>query len=236
MKNALICSILGLFFISCGPRIVTKIHTKMSPLDYRQEVNVLNNEIPVPDNAVLLGMVKVGDNGFSRSNNYSDVIGNATEEARKVGGNLIQLTKHKHPDFWSTTHRIKANIYYVENLEELEEAPEKPNYLTPTTAILHIYRSNSMGALLDLKLHLGDKLLCIVKNNWKMSIPVTTDGLNTLWIKTEKKTELPIKIEFGKEYYIRCAVNMGIVTGRAQLELINNKTGKLEFDAIKSPN
>jgi hypothetical protein len=47
------------------------------------------------------------------------------------------------------------------------------------------------------------------------------------------KTEIPIEIEFGKEYYIRCGVSMGAFVGKPSFTLVDNRTGKAEFDAIR---
>ncbi len=71
-------------------------------------------------------------------------------------------------------------------------------------------------------------------NNSGIEIKVTQKGLNTIWAKTEAKTELPIDVEFGREYYLRCTVGMGLMVGRPKLELVNNRTGKAEFNFIKS--
>jgi len=80
---------------------------------------------------------------------------------------------------------------------------------------------------------LGDTVICRVSSKWKKTIKIRKDGLNTLWAKTESKEELPINIKFGKEYYVRCSVTMGILTGRPKLELIENETGKAEYQSIK---
>jgi hypothetical protein len=47
------------------------------------------------------------------------------------------------------------------------------------------------------------------------------------------KAELPVKIELGKEYYIRCSVTMGAFVGYPKLELIDIYSGKQEFEIIK---
>lgn len=233
MKKSLFFLTIIVLFSSCGARVKTKTHTYRDPLGYKEEVILLRQDDAVPESALLLGVVKVGDTGFSKSNHFEDVIRHATEEARKAGGNILHLTKHKRPDMWATTHRIKANIYYMENAEQLHDPEEASPFLSPDVALIHVYRSNAIGSLVSFDLYLGDKLLCQVKNNWKMSIPITSAGLNSIWIRTEKKTELPIRIELGKEYYVRCSALMGFATARAGLELVDNTTGKLEFDAIQ---
>jgi len=56
-------------------------------------------------------------------------------------------------------------------------------------ALMHIYRAGGYGALISFDLHLGDTVICRVKNNWKETIKIDKDGLNTLWASTEAKKE-----------------------------------------------
>jgi hypothetical protein len=64
------------------------------------------------------------------------------------------------------------------------------------------------------------------------TVKIDREGLITLWARTETKTELPIDIRFGNEYYIRCSISMGAFVGRPRLEQVDNKTGKLEIQSI----
>ena len=49
----------------------------------------------------------------------------------------------------------------------------------------------------------------------------------------ETKEEVKINIEKGKEYFVRCSVNMGVVLGRPEINLIENYIGMKEFDEMK---
>ena len=85
-------------------------------------------------------------------------------------------------------------------------------------------------------LHLGDSTICRVKNNFKTTLYIKKDGLNTLWAKTETKSEVPIDVKMGKTYYLRCGITMGAFVGRPKLELIDSRTGKAEFQSFKAKN
>ena len=101
-------------------------------------------------------------------------------------------------------------------------------------ALLHVYRPGSLkGAVIGYDVHLGDELIGRVKNKWKTTVEVRDFGQSTVWARTESKTEIPINLERGREYYVRCGVKMGIAVGRPSLELVSKRTGKPEFDAIK---
>lgn len=48
----------------------------------------------------------------------------------------------------------------------------------------------------------------------------------------ETKEEIKIDIEKGKEYFVRCSVNMGVVFGRPEINLIENYIGMKEYDEM----
>lgn len=224
-----------LILSSCTPKISTTISKNYSALDYREEVKVFGLQDPVPTNSEELGIVKIGDTGFSTICGWDVVIDKAKMEARKVGGNAIKITDHIPPSMMgSSCHRITAKILKVENFDSIPAAAlMNSTLLNADYALLHVYRLSGVGALVNYDLHLGDTVICRVLNKWKKTIKIRRDGLNTLWAKTEAKEELPINIEFGNEYYIRCSVTMGAFVGRPKLELVDNQTGKAEYQSVK---
>jgi hypothetical protein len=237
MKNV---SILLLFvcLAACAPKISTQFLTNnYTPLDYREEVRVYDLQDPVPQNAEEIGTVKIGDTGFTTNCGWEAVLEKARLEARKGGGNALKIVAHQTPNLMtSSCHRITATILKVSNFNDVlvSTVPQQDTLLADVDyALLHVYRPSGVGPLVNYDLYLGDSLLCRVKNNWKQTIKVKKDGLNTLWAKTEKKVEAPINIEIGREYYVRCAVTMGALVGRPEVEVVSKAAGKMEFQSIK---
>jgi len=221
---------------SCSPRISTSLIKSYPALDYQQEVIVMGIQQQVPDDSEVIGQVKIGDSGMSTNCGYDMVIDKAKLEARKAGGNAIKIIKHTPPNMGSTCHRITAQILKVKDIESLiikeeEEIIENVDY-----AILNVYRYSGSGALVNYDLHLGDSVICRIKNNYKATLHLEKDGLNTLWAQTEAKAEVPIELQHGRQYYLRCAVTMGAFVGHPQLELVDRKTGKVEFESLKAKN
>lgn len=70
-------------------------------------------QIP-PANAKLIGNVNIEDGGFTTKCSYSQVVSDATEQAKAMGGNALYIKKHKTPDFWSTCHRIYCDVYIIQ--------------------------------------------------------------------------------------------------------------------------
>jgi len=123
-------------------------------------------------------------------------------------------------------NNAKEIINSVEEIAESSQAATHEDY-----ALLHIYRRCAYGAMINFDLHIDENVICRVKNKWRETIKIDREGLVSLWAKTEAKIELPILIEFGKEYFIRCSVTMGVAVGRPKLELVDEHTGKEEFEA-----
>ena len=227
-----------IFLGSCNPKISTSISTNYQPLDYKQEVVVIGLSQAEPDNSEYLGEVKIGDSGFSVNCGYDVVIDQAKLEARKVGGNAIKIIEHKPPTaMGSSCHRITARILKVKDVEYyMVETEDEEILLDVDYAVFNVYRYGGAGALVGYDLYLGESVICRVQNNYKTTLHIKEDGLNTLWAKTEAKAEVPIDVKIGKTYYLRCGIGMGAFVGRPKLELVDYKTGKVEFESFNAKN
>ena len=106
-----------LILTSCSAKLTSSMQKTYAPLDYKEEVRVFGVGEEIPSNAEKLGTIKVGDSGFSVNCNYATVLDKAKTESRKVGGNALKITKHKKPDLWSSCHRITADVYKIDSIE-----------------------------------------------------------------------------------------------------------------------
>lgn len=220
---------------SCNPKISTSISQELPALSYDEEVIVLQIGEAVPEGAVKIGKVKIGDTGFTTNCKYEVVLEKAKLEARKNGGNILKIIEHQPPSILgSSCHRITAEILKVEDISSLQTTKEekKEELLDIDHAIFYVYRPSGLGPLVSYDLNLGNKTLCRVNNKFKDKIKVYSDGLNTLWAKTESKVELPIDVQIGKEYYIRCGVKMGVFVGRPSIEIVDKYIGESEYNSI----
>jgi Protein of unknown function (DUF2846). len=107
--------------------------------------------------------------------------------------------------------------------------------LSDDYALLHIYRVGRMaGAAIGYDVNLDGEKVYRATNKSKITIRVTEAGLHTLSAKTESSAELPLDIQLGREYYVRCGMKMGVMVGRPELEIVDASTGKTEFNNIPS--
>ncbi len=121
----------------------------------------------------------------------------------------------------------------ADSVTDVAKPQDTENQLQDDCALLHIYRKGSMaGAAIGYDIYLDNQKVFRAKNKSKTTIKITKEGVDTLSAKTETKVELPINIQFGKEYYIRCGIKMGAFVGRPKLEAVDNQTGKAEFEEI----
>ena len=227
-----------LLLTSCVAKLTSSIQKTYAPLDYKQEVIVFEIDEEMPVDAEKLGTIKVRDSGLTDSDDLV-VIDKAKIEVRKVGGNALKITQYKTPNLWSYYHRITADVFKIENIEtyaiNLGHLEIDSTLIGVDYAVINVYRPAYIpyGAYINYNLHLGDSIICRVKRNFCESIKIYKDGYNSLWAKTETKTEIPIKVEFGKIYYILCSTSKGIFTARPYLEIVDTKEGKFEFDDIQ---
>ena len=114
------------------------------------------------------------------------------------------------------------------------EIQRSDNQPSDDCVLLHFYRPGSMmGAAISYNLYLDDEVIFRVKKKSKTTLKITSEGLKTFWAKTESRAELPVDVQLGQEYYIRCGLGMGAFVGRPRLEIVDNKTGKSEFAKIR---
>lgn len=108
-------AIVAFLLSGCGTKKQTSVIAHLTPLPSDAIVEVSGAGQPIPSGAQLLGSVAISDSGFSKTKNctYDRVLADAQSQARAMGGNHIHITEHKHPNVWSSCHRIKAEVYLV---------------------------------------------------------------------------------------------------------------------------
>lgn len=233
--------ILGLIILllGCSPKVKTSF-TKSSEksLDSKQEVMVLSLNQIVPKACKYLGKLKIGDNGFTTDCNYATVIVAAKDEARRNGGNIIKLTEIKTPGFSSTCYRIKADIYFAQNITDIEKqikTDQDANQLSmfgpnPKFAVIYLFRpKNYTGSAVSYDVHIGDTIIQRIKNNSKFAFKVCKEGKTEVWAKTESLELVTIDVKFGEEYYLKCGLKTGLWVGVPEINFLEKSQGRKEY-------
>ena len=238
MKRSLFAIILGLMLLcGCSPKVTSSLSTARAPLGPETEVTVLDQFSPEPSGLAFLGTVKVGDTGFTATKNgsYEAVLDLAKAQALQAGGNVLRITKHLHPDGRSTIHRIEADVFWSADPSSLVVEPvsiQKSEH--PDCAIIYFYRTSGIGPLVNYEVHVGDTGVYKAKVNSRAEVKIYEASDVEIWAKTEARSSIPLKLELGKEYYVRCAVTMGAFVGRPLLELVPASYGRGEYESVKS--
>jgi hypothetical protein len=115
------------------------------------------------------------------------------------------------------------------NLKNKSRIPEDSDY-----ALVHFYRPTSgNGALLGYKIKdANDSIIGRLRNGEKFVYKVKKFGNQSFYGALETKEEVKINVEKGQEYFVRCSVNMGVIVGRPEINLIENHIGMKEFDEM----
>lgn len=114
---------------SCSPTIKkTLMGKEYNPLGENVDVLILSNEKALlPENLIHVGELKILD-GFTFDCGREITMERAKIEARKIGGNIVQITKLKKPDISSTCYRLTANVYYGRETELIEKIIEEEQF------------------------------------------------------------------------------------------------------------
>jgi hypothetical protein len=112
MRTLLLAMLLSLSACSGTSKSVS-VAVVSTPLPPDAKIEVLGNNQAMPTNARYLGSVKIGDDTMTAGKNctYDRVISDAQEQARAMGGNVLQIKKHIEPNIWSTCHRLVCDVY-----------------------------------------------------------------------------------------------------------------------------
>ncbi len=123
---------------ACSPKISTSLTKQYPPLLESTAVSVIEIGDSIPPKSEMLGRLKVGDSGFTMKCDYNTILEAAKLEARKVGGNAIEIVTHQYPGLISTCHQITANILKVHNLSDLTN-----NYATLNASDTYVSRNEA---------------------------------------------------------------------------------------------
>ena len=95
----------------------------LQPLKNSQSVVIIeeNETIDADNNKIKLGEFQINDGGLSLDCSYDRVKEIAKNKARSIGGNSVKIIEHKLPSAWSTCHRIKFEIYKLDNITKYEK-------------------------------------------------------------------------------------------------------------------
>jgi len=239
MKKLIIFLLTGYLLASCGSmKPKTKLINPSTSLSENAPVAIVKVNEEVPEEAVKIAEIKLLDNGFTTKCKWNNVIDIAKKEARKLGGNILKITKHIKPSWNSSCDQIYADIYKIDDLKKLEKKTnkiqEKLIDSTKSYAVIHFYRPPSMGAAIGYDVFLNDKShkLTRLKNNSKESVIINNFGTQKIWASTEKKKEIKIDIQPGREYYIEGSITYGALVGRPAMRIVDNNLGKKEYSKI----
>ena len=243
MKKIVSLLLLVFMGISCSPKIKSALSdTSYAPLDLNEPIYIIEVGADLPKNSAYVGDLKIGDSGFTTDCGYEVVINNAKSTAQKAGANFVQLLEVKKPNLGSTCYRIKAKLYRnrdaqaIADYDTKEKAKNKSRLpANADYALVHFYRPKQLaGAMIGYKIRMdNDSIIGRVRNGEKFAFKTSNFGNHTFWGITEARDSVKINVQKGEEYFVRCAITIGIAVGRPELNLTPNKIGAEEFEAMK---
>jgi hypothetical protein len=182
--------VLIILISSCSPKFGSTITSKQTPLTDTDFILVLQLNDKFINDGVEVGTIKAGDNGFSTSCSYYEIIDNLKQIARNNGANVLKIIKHRTPDQWSSCERITAKIYKVPNFriheKEIEWAEERKLTWEDFKGIAELnsgaktlcgfgYQSNYISLITKAKIFITAKFYC-----------------NLSWVRPDQKNNIAL--------------------------------------------
>ncbi|QIL76183.1 hypothetical protein [Hymenobacter sp. HDW8] len=121
MRRVFTAAFLFLFLTACAPTAVVSSLQRASPLPANEGFLVTKETEIVDEQAKELGDIYIKDAGLAVNCSYEKVLALATNEARQLGANVLQIYEHQVPDMRSTCHRIRAKALRVPDLSRYEK-------------------------------------------------------------------------------------------------------------------
>lgn len=236
-RSCLALLVFSIAITSCSPSVKTSVIASQKAQAHGADIVVYGVNTNPPTSAKTLGSVKISDTGFTLRCTYDIVLALAKVEARKIGGNALKLVEHKTPTaLGSSCHRITAQILFVAEGEMPRATAEielvDSVLLKQGCAKVHFYRYGGIGSLVGYNVHVGDSIVCRVQNDSKETVKICTSGKTVFWAKTETREDVTLTLEAGKEYFVRCGIEMGAFVGRPTMLKVDYATGKVELESI----
>ena len=75
---------------------------------------------------------------------------------------------------------------------------------------------------------MNDTLIHKLKANTILGVKVYKEGKTFIAIDDDGKTEIPVKVNFGKEYFFKCEIKLGLMFGKPTIEAVSPAEGKAD--------
>ncbi|MGI4870522.1 MAG: hypothetical protein ACRYFX_05010 [Janthinobacterium lividum] len=100
-------------------------------------------------------------------------------------------------------------------------------------AVVHLYRPSRMaGFAIGYDVRLNDSVVYRARNGSQLALRRAKVGPVTVSAKTEVRRDIPLNLEPGREYYVRCTISMGALVGHPHLEQVSAAVGSKEMAAL----
>lgn len=202
-------------------------------------VVVLPINIQVPTNAKKLGTIKLGNNNTQTRCRYDELVAQAKVKAIELGGNIVKIRELIAPVFISKCYKIEADIFSCNPLPHYDIKQDTNTAMvthladTAKYALVYVYRfADTLTFQPRYDLYMDDSVVGHVKSRFTSVLKVYQSGTVTFSAKTESKVSLPMKVDIGKIYFLRCGTASGSFRQIPFLEEVPYPTGIKEYQKL----
>lgn len=217
---------LVILLISCGAASVKTNITNNSIIEKLKntEVFLVNDLKELPANSILIGDIKIGDNGMSTKCSKEEIIRDAKESAKINNSNIILIEEIIPPNTWSSCYGLRGKLYHnnTESTNKLIKANNNAFDKNADFAKIHFickseYESISTDMHLGLvggkfKINLGNEKFKIYENTI-IDKEIKQEGeIEISGSSYTRGGKVKLNIKKGFEYYVTVTTqsNMGV--------------------------
>ena len=116
----------------------------------------------------------------------------------------------------------------------ITRAQETQSTSADESSKIYLYRPKSpVGMAVVYSVFINEDHIGIAKNGFTKVYEITEPGEIEIWGETEKKMSLKLDVEPGNEYYVKCGVKMGTLTGRPKFTVESSAKGKKTYNKLQ---
>ncbi len=216
--------------------LILAFPASLSAQSREDTIIVVPQKIPAPVNGLKLGAISAGNNATATHCDYEEVITEAKNKAREMGGNVVKITELAPPAFVSKCYRLKADVYYAPGfrdsmVKQITKPAAHPGIAEPH-ATLFIYRLKdtiALGGSYYIRMN-SDSIICETKSRSGDSLNIYKEGPFILWAKKGGHCELKMDVKFGETYYVRCGLIKDGLKLVPVITLMDKATGAAEYN------
>lgn len=177
--------------------------------EYNGEVLLLDDAESIPKGLEPIATIDVSSRTYTpvKKGTYDKVLELARQKVREVGGNAVFIREHKAPNYYTSKHSIKGDVYKLPAtaIGAVTSVSSHPEY-----ASVWIYRYPLMEGF-EYNVNIDNRWVFWSAPKTMTEIRFYESGKHTVWAYGGRRISVDLDIEMGKDYYVETSFQEGFL-------------------------